>query len=65
MTHADEVVRELARLDLVNGPKPEKCPTCGATLEESRGYVGEDVLVCTKGCGVVWEDSEDAIRRVY
>jgi Zn-finger nucleic acid-binding protein len=46
-----------------NEPKPEFCPGCSSDLKSSTGYVGEEVLYCPK-CGIVWEDSEDAIRRV-
>jgi len=62
-----ETLVELERRGIENAPQPEKCPKCGGELEESQGYVGETVLFCpNQNCeqGVVWEDSEDAIRRV-
>ena len=37
--------------------QPETCPRCSAELESSSGYAGEEILFCTNGCGVVWEDS--------
>ena len=47
-----------------NDPVPDCCPECKGELESGSGYVGEAVLYCSK-CGIiVWEDSEDAIRRV-
>ena len=52
---------EIARA--TNEPVPEGCPRCGAELEEAGGMVGETVLVCPEH-GIVWEDSEDAVRRV-
>lgn len=58
-----EVQRELQRLGVKNSPRPSTCPKCGAELSESGGYAGETVLCCPTH-GVVWEDSEDAIRRV-
>ena len=45
-------------------PADDKCPKCGAELTVHRGYVGEAVLVCPDH-GIVWEDTADAIRRVY
>ena len=62
-----EVLRELERLGIENGPQPERCPKCGGELSPSEGYVGETVLYCSnEACdqGVVWEDAEGAIRRV-
>jgi len=47
-----------------NCPKPDSCPKCGGELDCSSGYVGETVLYCPKGCGIAWEDGEEAIRRV-
>ena len=64
---AAEVQRELERLHIRNDPEPEVCPSCHSELERSSGYVGEAVLFCpNQACdqGVVWEDNEDAIRRV-
>lgn len=62
-----EVQRELQRLGIENEPQPEVCPHCHTDeyLAESGGYVGETVLYCAKCKKILWEDSEDAIRRVY
>ena len=62
--HEAEVQCELNRLGLENDSQPDVCPKCGGELEEGEGYVGETVLYCSKGCGIFWEDGEDAIRRV-
>lgn len=49
----------------MNEPEPDRCPHCGSVdLEESKGYVGELVLYCKSCRLIVWEDSDDAIRRV-
>jgi hypothetical protein len=58
-----EVQYELRRLGVENSPEPKVCPTCKSPLESCRGMVGESVLICGTH-GAVWEDSEDAIRRV-
>jgi hypothetical protein len=58
-----EVQYELRRLGVENSPEPQVCPTCKGPLENRRGMVGESVLICGTH-GDVWEDSEDAIRRV-
>jgi NAD-dependent DNA ligase len=63
-----EVLRELRRLGIENAPMPDVCPKCGGKLKTSSGYVGEMLLYCpNRKCkaGIVWEDSEDAIRRVF
>lgn len=60
-----EVQRELRRLNIPHEEAPDKCPECGSPLNPSRGYVGELVLVCSsRECSYMWEDAEDAIRRV-
>ena len=56
--------REIDRLHAHNDPKPDCCPNCGQDLLTGGGYVGEDILYCPAGCGIAWEDSEGAIRRV-
>ncbi len=48
-----------------NLPVPSECKECGGPLAEGGGYVGETVLYCPKGHGIAWEDSEDAIGRIY
>ena len=58
-----EVQHELRRLGMENSPAPQVCPTCKGPLEPCGGMVGESVLICGTH-GVVWVDSEDAIRRV-
>jgi len=60
-----EILMELRRLGVQNDSQPDVCPKCGAELEAGSGYVGETILYCPNGHGVFWEDSEDAIRRVY
>ena len=63
----DEVHAELRRTGIRNVPCPEKCPRCGSELAVSSGYAGEDVAYCPNDrcdAGIVWEDSEDAIRGV-
>ena len=62
-----EVQLELRRLGIQNQPCPDVCPKCGGELKSGSGMVGETVIYCDKdGCeGFMWEDSEDAIRRVY
>jgi len=61
-----EVQKEIYRRGKYNKEKPKKCPYCGHTkFIESRGWVGERVLLCTKCKNIVWEDREDALRRVY
>ena len=63
-----EVQRELQRMGIENAPEPECCPGCGGELASCGGYAGETILYCPNdNCktGVVWEDSEDAIRRVF
>jgi len=50
-----------------NKPQPDVCPKCGGELKASPGYVGETVLWCPNekcDAGIVWEDSEAAIRSV-
>ena len=64
LTHEEGVAREIKRLNAYNSPIPDHCPKCGGELASGSGYVGEEILYCTKGCGIVWEDSEGAIRRV-
>lgn len=67
-----ELQKELRRLGVQNEPRPTVCPcineqteqTCGSSLDEQGGMVGETVLVCPTH-GIVWEDSEGAIRNVY
>jgi hypothetical protein len=54
--------REIAKHP--NEPEPDKCPRCGGELTAGKGMVGETILYCEAGCGIVWEDGEDAIRRV-
>ena len=58
-----EVQQDIRRLGVENSPEPQVCPTCKGPLEACGGMVGESVLICGTH-GVVWEDSEDAIRRV-
>lgn len=65
-THEEEVRAECERRGIEDREPPSSCPHCGCEeLEQSSGYVGEMILFCTNGCGVVYEDSVDAIRRVY
>jgi hypothetical protein len=62
------VQRELRRIGIENSPCPDLCPKCGGELSTGGGYVGETLLYCANdGCaqGVVWEDCEEAIRRVF
>lgn len=59
-----ELQRELRRTGIRNAPAPSTCPDCGAELTRSGGMVGETVLVCGVH-GIVWEDAEDAVRRVF
>ena len=50
-----------------NAPLPDednKCPTCGSELKSCKGMVGEDVLYCSKHCGYVWTDNEQALAIV-
>lgn len=56
--------RELQRMGVQNQPQPTVCPKCRGPLESHPGMVGEKVLVCDEH-GIVWEDSEGAIRNVY
>lgn len=58
-----ELQSELHNQGIQNAPEPICCPTCKGELETSQGMVGERVLVCAID-GLVWEDHEDAIRRV-
>lgn len=62
------IQREFQRMGIDDPPpSPEVCPGCGGPLEESSGYVGETIAYCPNDeCpkGVVWEDCQDAIRRV-
>lgn len=58
-----EVQIELRRMGIKNTQRPTLCPDCQGQLESHRGMVGEPVLVCPTH-GIVWEDSEEAIRRV-
>src|SRR2546422_539277 len=58
-----ELQTELRNQGIMNAPEPVCCPQCRGELETSRGMVGEKVLVCAVH-GLVWEDHEDAIRRV-
>lgn len=46
-----------------NEPCPSECPQCGRPLMLGKGFVGEPVLWCEEH-GLVWEDTEGAIRRV-
>jgi len=46
-----------------NTPRPKDCPKCHRELDSHDGMVGEEVLVCAMH-GIVWEDAEDAVRRV-
>lgn len=65
-----EVQKELRRLGIKNELLPEcvtqegLCPKCRSELKTGDGMVGETVIYCPNGC-YHWEDSEDAIRRVY
>ncbi len=59
-----ELQQELRRLGIKNAPRPTRCPDCGVQLSMGEGMVGETSLYCDKH-GVVWEDSEGAIRNVY
>ena len=60
-----QLERELERLGIdPTDAGPEKCLRCGSELSEGKGMVGERILFCSKGCGIVWEDSADAIARV-
>lgn len=60
--------QELDKLGAWNEPfeesEPDRCPRCQAPVNSFPGMVGEEVRVCSKGCGYHWEDTEDAIRRV-
>jgi RNA polymerase subunit RPABC4/transcription elongation factor Spt4 len=49
-----------------NEDVPEVCPKCGKNdeLDEGGGMVGEPIIFCKRCSEVIWEDSEDAIRRV-
>lgn len=58
-----EVQQELRRTGIRNAPQPTCCPECKGPLQATGGMVGESVLVCSNH-GIVWEDAEDAIRRV-
>jgi len=60
-----EVSMELKRRHIENDPIPEKCSVCGGELTSGSGMVGEEVLYCTKGHGIMWEDCEQAIAIVY
>lgn len=53
---------ELKRLGIRNLPEPASCPDCSGDLAAKRGIAGGRVLVCLSH-GIVWEDSEDAIRK--
>jgi hypothetical protein len=59
-----ELQVELRSRGLENKPEPICCPTCQSDLEAHKGMVGERILVCSTH-GIVWEDQEDAIRRVF
>jgi len=62
-----EVQRELQRMGIRNHDCPEVCPGCGGELACGEGYVGETLVYCpNEKCdkGILWEDSEDAIRRI-
>jgi hypothetical protein len=59
-----EVQRELGRIGVRNAPRPSRCPECKGALAEHGGMVGETTLACPYH-GTVWEDAEDAVRRVY
>jgi hypothetical protein len=58
-----EVQQELRRTGVKNTPQPTVCPECKGALEQHSGMVGETVLSCPYH-GIVWEDAEDAVRRV-
>lgn len=60
-----EVQRELRRLGIKNSPRPLRCPKCQSELKSTSGMVGEELLLCLRCGDIVWEDSEDAIRRVF
>lgn len=59
-----EVQRELARMGISNRRRPNVCPHCDSDLSSQQGMAGEEILVCPDH-SIVWEDSEDAIRRVF
>lgn len=59
-----ELQQEIRRIGVRNTMEPSCCPTCHGELDTQGGMVGERILVCPVD-GIVWEDSEDAIRRVY
>jgi len=59
-----ELQTELRNQGIMNQPEPICCPRCSADLEIGKGMVGERIAVCPND-GIVWEDQEDAIRRVF
>ncbi len=64
--HEAEVLRELIRMGIENDPIPDECPECHCReLTQQGGCAGETVVICMKCDRVVWEDHEDAIRRVF
>jgi len=64
MTEEQFIQQEFKRLGVKNAPVPDVCPKCKGELHEADGYAGETVLYCPAGCGICWEDSEQAIRNV-
>jgi len=59
-----ELQTHLRNAGIMNKPEPICCPRCSADLEIGKGMVGERIAVCPND-GIVWEDQEDAIRRVF
>ena len=62
-----ELIRECRRLGIDPFDSDEdndNCPDCGAELDEFKGMVGEQHIVCSSRCGWEWCDERGAIAAV-